>query len=488
MGLDPGALQAGRLMGRILWCELPQEYSSEFKTEIHGEGAIPPGSKYVVAALQAAGHSVDVRAWDKIGPPDGHDLVMVALMFVRQFPALPELFRRLRLEPEAAHRKSPPVICGGHGVHNPVPLARLFGRVVLGDGERIAPDLVGDLASWDHTPHVWPNSTGRAVKRSEPCSTLVARQYGRLTSYIEITRGCRSKCAFCELGWTHAYREADPAQVFGAIDACERGSHVHLLGPDAASWPHYSEAVERIRSRGLVCTYNSMRVDTSEQQETTADSCRLGIEGVSDRLRRLLLKPYSTDRIRERLLSLNRAGVRGIKLFLLWGLPWTQRRDYAELLPMLKALRLPSGGKVTLKFTAIVPQPGTPLEHMPLRPNVEEWGYLTQLSGGGVANAYNSCHLCRHTGVRILPIQSLGRQAWECYLTRAGAEMWDVLCAVERERISWRTHIPIRSLAIRCGVPWDDVMAGRILGVPVEPVRPLPQITDWAPFGPWSER
>ncbi len=469
---------------RILWCELPQEYSSEFKTAIGAEGSIPPGSKYVVAALEHAGHAVDVRTWDEIGPPDGYDLVMVALMFVRQLPQLPELFRRLRVEPEAERRKlRPPIVIGGHGIHNPVPLARLFDRVVLGDGERIACDLAEDIAAWDHTPHVWPNTTGRAVKRSEPCSTMVTRQYGRLTSYIEITRGCRSKCGFCELGWTHIYREADRAQVMAAIDACEPGHHVHLLGPDAASWAHYAEAVERIRSRGLVCTYNSMRVDTSERQGATADSCRLGIEGVSERLRARLLKPYRTERIRERLLALNAAGVHGIKLFLLWDLPWTQRRDYDELLGMLEALRMPGGGKITLKLTAIIPQPGTPFERMPKRLNVDEWGYLRGLLTNGPRKVDVGQH---RTAVHLLPVQSLGRQALETYLTRAGVEMWDVLCALDRRPISLTTAIPIRSLATACGVPWDEVMAGRILGQPIEPVQPMPEIADWMPFGPWS--
>lgn len=32
---------------------------------------------------------------------------------------------------------------------------------------------------------------------------------------------------------------------------------------------------------------------------------------------------------------------------------------------------------------------------------------------------------------------------------------------------------------------WDEVLAGRILGHPVEPVRELPPITGWAPYGPW---
>jgi hypothetical protein len=477
-------------MSRILWCELPQEYSSEFKTPIGAEGAVPPGSKYVIAALQAAGHAVDVCSWEQIPPADGYDLIMVALMFVRQYPALPELFRRLRVDPETAKRHGPPIIAGGHGIHNPVPLARLFDRVVLGDGECIACDLAEDIAAWDHTPHVWPNTTGRAVKRSEPCSTLTTRQYGQLSSYIEIARGCRSRCGFCELGWTHTYREADREQVFAAIDACPPKHHVHLLGPDAASWPHYSAAVERIRSRGLVCAFNSMRVDTSEQQETTANTCRLGIEGVSERLRKRLLKPYTTERIRERLLALNRAGVRGIKLFLLWDLPWTQRRDYDELLGMLDALRLPRGGKITLKFTAIIPQPGTPLGHTPKRLNVEEWGYLRGLlAQGPTVNTGRAKSATDHrttvTSAHILPIQTLGRQALEAYLTRAGSEMWDVLCAMERRPISLSTPIPLRALAMSCGVPWDDVMAGRILGQPVEPVRPLPEITDWAPFGPW---
>ncbi len=459
----------------ILWCELPQQHSDDFTTPIDQEGSIPPGSKYVIAALEAAGHAVNVRTWDEVGPPDGHHVVMVAVMFVRQYPHLPELFRRLQLEPEAARRTGgPALIVGGHGIHNPTPLARLFDLVVLGDAERIAPDLVDDLTAWDYTPHVWPNDTGRAVKRSEPCSALVTRQYGRHTSYLEITRGCRSKCAFCELGWTHAYREAPRQQVLDAIDACERGAHVHLLGPDATSWPYYSEAVERIRARGLVCSYNSMRVDTSERHGTVAASCRLGVEGVSGRLRRLLLKPYPTARIRQRILALNEAGVTTLKLFFLWGLPWTERRDYSELWRWLLRLRLPRGGRIACKFTALIPQPGTPLQEAAVGSLVDEWGYLRGLQAPlavhGAGGAHDPC-----TSVHLLPVQTPGRQALETYFTRAGAECWDVLVELERRRPSLVLPHQIAALARSLGVPWSDMMAGRILGTPVEPVRPLPE-------------
>jgi len=469
---------------------MPQEYSDEFKTPVEGgEGALPPGSKYVIAAMEARGHSVDVRLWDQIAPPEGHDLVMVALMFVRQFPHLPELFRRLGLHPEASRRHGPPVVCGGHGIHNPVPLARMFDRVVLGDGETIGPDLIEDVAAWDHTPHVWPNRTDRAVKRSEPCSVLVTRQYGRLTRYIEIARGCRSKCGFCELGWTHAYREAPREQVLAAIDACDPGDQVHFLAPDAAGWPHYADAVGRARERGLRCRYNSLRVDTSEAQFDRSATCRFGIEGPSERLRARLLKPYRTERIRRRLIDLNEGGVAGFRLFFLADLPWTQRRDYRELWDLL-GLHLPRGGKITLKFTAIVPQPGTPFERMPKRLNVKEYAYLEGILRQGPDKRDQGT---RRTAVHILGLQTLGRQALETYLTRAGEELLDFLVALEAAR-----HVPlfgpatIARLAASVGVPWEDVMGGRILGIPVESVRPLPLAyrnpdpSLWAPAGPWE--
>lgn len=482
---------------KVLWCELPQEYSDEFKTPVDTvEGALPPGSKFVIAVLEQAGHHVDVRVWDKIGPPDGHAIVMVALMFCRQYTSLPELFRRLGLPPEVADRHGrPPVVCGGHGIHNPLPLARMFDRVVLGDGEQIAPDLVRDLTAWDHTPHVWPNTTGRAVKRAEPVCPLISRQYGRLTKYIEIARGCRGRCGFCELGWTHKYREARWVDVCASIDACQRGDQAHLLAPDAAGWPYYSEAITRMQERGLLVRYNSLRVDSSEKQTNQSATMRFGLEGPSERIRARLLKPYRDERILERLLACNEAGVSGFRLFFLWGLPWTQRRDYEELWDLLGLIRFDRGGAITIKFTAIIPQPGTPFAVMPIASNVREYAYLADVVRRGPQKQQNNRTHSR-TGIRFLPIQTLGRQALEVYFTRAGWELLDVLNGLEKAgpRIPMFGTAAISRIAKAAGVPWDAVMQGRNLGLPVEPIRTLPlpyrQPSEilWRSLGSWEGR
>lgn len=205
---------------KILWIEMCGEEHVEANA-IPREVAIPPGSAFVIASLHARGYEVDSRTWNEITPPTDHCCVMCSFMYVRQFIYVPELLRRLGGKPKI------PMIAGGHGIHNPVPWARVFDRVVIGDGETITPDLVEDLEKWDDSPFVYPNKVGFIKKRAEPPNKLITTQYSSHVRTIEICRGCRSKCAFCELGWTHEYRRATQEDVKECIETEKRASSIH---------------------------------------------------------------------------------------------------------------------------------------------------------------------------------------------------------------------------------------------------------------------
>ena len=452
------------------------------------EGQVPPGEKYVIAALRAAGHQVDCRLWDEITPPDGHTIVFVSLMFHRQFWHLPELFRKLELPIDCNTRKCVPVVAGGHGIHNPVALERIFDRVVLGCGEQIAADLCHDLTAWDNTPHVWPNKVAYALKKDEPCSSLVARQYDRLIPYIELARGCRHKCFFCELGWTHKYSEASKDSVFSQIDAIAEQyprSPINLLAPDAAGWPGYQEAIERCYSRGLQPLYNSMRIDSSRDCLVMSRSCRLGVEGVSERLRARVGKPYTNAAITEHLQALEARGIRSRKLFMIYDLPWTQEQDYAEFWDLLGRLKLDKGGKITVKFTSFTPMPGTPLQDAPKLLNKEEHCYLLQMQQNG---GYCTQQLTAVTWVELIGLENQVAQALGVYCMRAGREMLDVLLYADAHGMP-RNLPQLYAMFRTLRIPLKEVLAGRNLGVycrsPYAPAGFTPQ--DYTPYGDWDD-
>jgi len=98
---------------------------------------------------------------------------------------------------------------------------------------------------------------------------------------------------------------------------------------------------------------------------------RIGVEGVSERLRAAVKKPISTDGLIRHTEALCAAG-KSVKWFFICGLPLERPTDYEELDALAKAVRGFPKGVVQAVFHAYIPQPATPLCVFPL---VDEyWG------------------------------------------------------------------------------------------------------------------
>jgi radical SAM superfamily enzyme YgiQ (UPF0313 family) len=122
---------------------------------------------------------------------------------------------------------------------------------------------------------------------------------------------------------------------------------------------HGSYSVEYMRKNGL----------------PRARQVRLGVEGVSERLRRYVSKPISRSDLVNSTAWLN-DNKKSVRWFMLAGLPTENKDDWLELQETLQEWkRLTTKGVLGVSFTAFIPHPGTPFALE--RVTDEYWEYYT---------------------------------------------------------------------------------------------------------------
>jgi len=175
-------------------------------------------------------------------------------------------------------------------------------------------------------------------------------------------RGCKYKCLFCQTGWEIAYRtNPEPERLQAQIDALtQSGERIALITNDGGQEP--------VQLRGQQ-EFLSMRLDNLKQMlpitRRVTKSVRIGVEGISERLRKAVKKPVTNADLLNVTFSLLANGV-GVRWFFIPGLPGELDDDYGDLRFLVRELHKLPKGCVMMNFHSFIPQPATPLGVLPL--------------------------------------------------------------------------------------------------------------------------
>jgi radical SAM superfamily enzyme YgiQ (UPF0313 family) len=404
----------------------------------------------------------------------------VTCVYVRQWLELPRIFERLGLRVLADERPAtdPLIAFGGQACISPAPIARIADVVALGDGELTAvglADAVGRMGQ-KHRVLEWAacqqgyyvhGETGELHRIETPAIVprLMSRSVRGGTPVIEIARGCRSKCGFCSIGWAGGtYREADPGAVAHEIAKAPRGA-LNLYAPDYSSVSGIDAIDRAISVARCRQTGTDARLDRAAAQARRAGITRnlsVGLEGVSERLRRAVGKPMGHDEIVGALRDVQAAGTKILKLYFIGGLPGEAAADWGELRQLLTELR-GVDLHLTITTTLLQPTPHTPLERVDGRWNRDAHDHAIDLREWLAAEH-------RRDGRTILASQPKGRELHEhdTWLQRAGFETADYLTTALPSRVKsgrWRRRASDVTSAL-APIPddaptnWDWVQAG----------------------------
>lgn len=186
---------------------------------------------------------------------------------------------------------------------------------------------------------------------------------GDRVTRIVASKGCHKKCAFCATTYRQAY-QINPQG--GRIQATmrelhRRGGRAQLVSNDPANLPWFTAADEHIDS-GSFTIDELRRPDVMAALERVRPSiARLGVEGLSERMRAAFGKPIRDDELVEIVARLTRAGINW-HWFMVVGAPYETGDDWEAFRGLVRRVRAVGlRGLNRIKMTAFTPAPPAPL-------------------------------------------------------------------------------------------------------------------------------
>lgn len=330
------------------------------------------------------------------------DALLVSLSFEPDVVGLVQLLSLSGIEPLAARRdgRAPLVVAGGMApTLNPEPLAPFCDLIGLGEAETLLPDLLEGLAEepdrlallervaaqpgW-YAPGLSPEDAPppcarQHAKLCRPSMPAVLAPGAAFSGHVdlEISRGCRWRCAFCAAGHVVTpYRELQLEQLEPALGwALEQRGRIGLVGTDVSDHSGLEAIVRGVWHRGGEVALPSLRVEQLADPTSAAAlliaerpprTVTMAVEAADDGLRRALGKRLSEHQLRAAARHLAAAGVNNLRVYLLAGVPGERWEHVEAMVDLARDLaREGPGGRLTLSVTGMVPKPGTPMQWEP---------------------------------------------------------------------------------------------------------------------------
>jgi len=185
-------------------------------------------------------------------------------------------------------------------------------------------------------------------------------------TFIELSRGCKNHCLFCQYGWAKPYRECDPVDIGICVDQSKTKS-IRAFAADRFQHSKYDEIRERLGKRGKLDTGSDMSIrfvlkNPDYLKFTT--KVRTGVEGVSHRLRKMIGKFFSNDDLCNFLNLVWGANIRCIDFYMIYGLPTERPEDYDEFQALIMRLDeiCPENANIAIHWNRFSPSPQTPFQ------------------------------------------------------------------------------------------------------------------------------
>lgn len=303
---------------------------------------------------------------------------------------------------------SPLVVAGGAlTLMNPEPLSPVVDIFLVGEGEVLIPFFLDALEEVREEPD-WKSlllarlegKDGVYVPRSEfpGRARALARVYlgefrdlereesqalGPCAHFgdvylLEVGRGCPRSCRFCVARTVyHPVRFRAPSSIDSEIRrARPKADRVGFLGASLSDYRHLESSLRVAASLGLTVQTSSLRMDRlSEGLLDVLASCGVRTlttapEAGTERMRKVIRKDLSGERILGAARMIGRAGFPQLRLYFMVGLPGERDEDVRAIadltLTIAREVRSAGAGtRITLCLSPFVPKPWTPFQWAP---------------------------------------------------------------------------------------------------------------------------
>lgn len=459
------------------------------------------------APLSSLESSTPLSRFDILGFSLQYELCFTNVLTMLDLSGIP-LFSRDRDD------RFPLVIAGGPAVFNPEPVAEFFDAMVIGDGEEAVLEICDLAIQWKEARgkrddllrslsklggvYVPGLHQGQQVRKRlvsdlnrTPFPTCPIVPYMKVVHdrlNLEIARGCKRGCRFCEAGFIYRpYRERDPEAVMEILKASLKQTgyeEISLLTLSAGDYssigPLLSNLMDRFESKRVAVSFPSLRIESivghlaGEVKRVRKTGFTIAPEAATERLRRVINKELDESTLFQGTRDLFSMGWKNMKLYFMAGLPTEKEEDLRAIIDLSR--RIVSCGErqrihpqISVSVSTFVPKPHTPFQWEPqlsLDAMKERLQFLKeQVKGKKIRFKWQDPHLSLLEGVFSLGDRKLSNVLVEAYRLGCRFDGWSDQFQYDVWKKAFeKTSLDMTSYTRKKGVetflPWSFVDIG----------------------------
>ncbi|MEA3494283.1 MAG: TIGR03960 family B12-binding radical SAM protein [Candidatus Margulisiibacteriota bacterium] len=327
--------------------------------------------------------------FDLVGFGIGHELTYTNIYNMLKLGGIP---------PWSKDRKDsdPLVMAGGPCTFNPTPIEDFIDFFVIGEGETAIVEILKkvknrNLEELAKIPGVYVPSLHNKVTKAyekditnlpypeKPIIPFIEAVHDR--AVIEIMRGCKWGCKFCQAGWTNRpVREKKMEKVIELADKLIKNTGHQELSLVSLSTSDYRRIDElaktlaqKYEKKRVNIALPSMRTNTfsvklaKEISRVRPSGITVAPEAGTQRLRDVIGKKMTEEDIINGVNAAFSEGIESIKLYFMLGLPTETDEDVAGICELAQKIlgigRARTGrAKVTVNLSTFIPKPHTPFQ------------------------------------------------------------------------------------------------------------------------------
>lgn len=290
--------------------------------------------------------------WETVENIGDYDIIAFNVFYPTHLLNIYPFLKRNGIEPHADRRIKPVLWAGGQGVGTNGILNDIVDYVFPGEFDGTMQDADGN----------WR----RPVIDTKP---IVKNR----KAAIELTRGCKYRCAFCEYSWVHGgkYREKDFELVKAQVEDClaQDVRSINFMSANFGGYSHATQLLDYCDAKGVnVLNADACLRDLPKMLGHLPNRyIKLGLESFDEATRASIGKKLTDEKLDE-LIDTLMAKCSGIHFYLIYGLPGDdyQRWFYwQERIANKRKAYTDRSIRVEFSITNLEPCKGTPLEGRP---------------------------------------------------------------------------------------------------------------------------
>ncbi|MFA6431066.1 MAG: radical SAM protein [Candidatus Margulisiibacteriota bacterium] len=337
-----------------------------------------------------------VKEFDLIGFSLGHELTYTNIITMLKLAGI-------GVRSSERGENDPLIMGGGPCTFNPEPVADFFDFFLIGEGEEAILEIIeiirnsktgnrqSKLGKLANIPGVYvPGISLKVAKRfvkdlncapSPPCPIVPFVEVVHDRAAVEIMRGCKWGCKFCQAGWTGLpVRERSKENIYQMAEELIKNTGYEELSLVSLSSSDHKQIEEMAKT--LAQKYESKKVNISlpstrtnnfsiklakEISRVRPSNITLAPEAGTQRLRDILGKNMTEEDIIESLKAAFQEGIEGIKLYFMIGLPTETEEDLMGICELAKKIQLlgksySRRARITVNLSTFIPKSHTPFQ------------------------------------------------------------------------------------------------------------------------------